>query len=390
MNVYPLPPKVRRRFCVIPGITGDEVKSLRGVSLLTRAVIAAELKASNIEDLADLALCLPEEILSLPGVKLATLLNLQDEILERIDAGPLVKNLSEHEETVLARLKLRDAHLPVGISAKLPAMEITRVVSLARTSPVSLLARGLTLKQVRATRGAITAHLTRPSEAEVARAYAKRPLPPGFAETPIKDSRLMLCWLGDLMLKEGSKTIGQAMKSLPKSAADRDFWHEHEYRPHELHIALAAKRLIATIPGGERLYRVPYQAAVPVKRPPLFGDLSSEEQTFLDQTLCDPRSGLSAEQELAYENGPRHSDAFPAPDWIYAASNYALDPLGFIAEADLPTLFEAAGGRKETVCDMLIAVRRALLDREEPGAGETVYGPAHPYIRFFRTFPKAA
>lgn len=393
MNVYPISPELRRRWCLVPGITSDQVATLRGQQpsgVFTKPAAAAEMAAYDINDLADLTLRLPEEILSLPSVQLTTLLNLQAEILERLDTGPLVQDLNETETNTLSALRLRGANLRSSVCVRAKALGIETLAELAlKTSPATLLAQGLPLWKVRACRDAITAHLARPTEAEVVRAYAKRPLPPGLAETKVDGSRLMLSWVGYVLLKERCTTIGKTMKSQP-TKADLDGWDDWEFRAKEFHVALAARRLIATIPDGDALYRVPYQHGLTLKRPPLFGILSPEETAFLDQARCDPRQDLSTEQELAFENGPHHPEGYESPAWIDATSNYGLDALGFIADADLPYMFVAAGGHKDVVSDMLIAVRRALLDRTKPGSGEAVYGPEHPYLRFFRTFPKAA
>ena len=392
MNLYTLPPDLRSRWCLVPGITPDQVETLRGQppsGVFTKLDVVTEMAACDVHDLADLAFRLPEEVLSLPGVKLTTLLNLQAEILERLDTGPLVRNLNATEIATLSAIKIRGANLPSGVGIRARSLGLDVLATLAATSPVTLLAQGLPLWKVRVCRDAITAHLDRPSGADLVRAYAKRPLPPGLAETKVEGSRLMLSWVGNVLLKERCTTIGKTMRSQP-TKVELDDWEDWEFRAKEFHVALAARRAIATIPDGDALYRVPYQDGIPPQRPLLFGDLTTDEAAFLDQARCDPRDDLSHEQELAYENAPYDPDHHEAPEWIGAAWNYGMDALGFIADADLPYLFEAAGGRKDVVCDMLLAVRRALLDRAQPGSGEAAYGPEHAYLRFFRTFPKAA
>jgi hypothetical protein len=392
MNLYLIPPELRRRWCLVPGITPNQVETLHGQQpsgVFTKPDVVAEMAACDIHDLADLTLRLPEEVFSLPGVKLTMLLNLQAEILERLDTGPLVRNLNEIEITTLSAIKIRGANLPSGVGIRAKSLGLDVLSTLAATSPVTLLTQNLPLWKVRACRDAITAHLDRPSDADLVRAYAKRPLPPGLTETKVEGSRLMLSWVGYVLLKERCTTIGKMMKSQP-TKAELDGWEDWEFRAKEFHVALAARRVIATIPDGDVLYRVPYQDGIPPKRSLLFGHHTTDEAAFLDQARCNPRDDLSSAQELAYENAPYDPDHHEAPEWIGAAWSYGMDALGFIADADLPYLFEAAGGRKETVCDMLIAVRRALLDRAQPGSGEAAYGPEHAYLRFFRTFPKAA
>ncbi|MBD8906040.1 hypothetical protein [Methylorubrum zatmanii] len=397
MNVYPLPAEFRRSWCLVPGILSDQVIDLTDVppsGTFTKPALVAEMASSGVHTLADLALCLPEEVLSLPGVKLTTLLNLQAEILERLDTGPLVRDLSKTETEALSTITLYGLNLPTGVFVRAKALGIETLAGLAMTaSPATLLARGLPLWKVRACRETIQAHLDRPSEAEALRVYAKRPLPPGFAEMTIKDSRLMLSWVGNVLVKERCTTFGKALKAVPTLAEiEKDWgnWEVWEFRAKAFHLAVAGRRMIAGLPQGDALYRIPYQDGIPPNRPPLFGDLTGDERAFLDRARSNPRDDLSTVQELAYENAPYDPDHHEAPEWIGAAWNYGMDALGFIADADLPYLFEAAGGRKDVVCDMLISVRRALLDHAELGSAEAVYGPEHAYLRFFRTFPKAA
>lgn len=71
MNHYPLSPELRRRWCLVPGITPDQVRRLRAAKpagLFTKPALVAEMAATDVHDLADLALCLPEEVLSLQSV----------------------------------------------------------------------------------------------------------------------------------------------------------------------------------------------------------------------------------------------------------------------------------------------------------------------------------
>lgn len=395
MNVYPLSPELRRRWCVASGITDVQILPLRTVRPTGRLgkSSSAELAAANITTLADLALCLPEEILSVGGIGPTTLFDLQSEIADRIESGPLIADLTDED---IARLAIPDTlehyrtYLPADLSHLMNQAGLTGITDLAKASPVDLMANGFTLKQVRICRRCLECGLERRGLDEHRRAYFQRPLPPGLAEMPVDGSRLMLSWVGDLLVKEGSTTIGTAMTSLPKAVEDRSEPVTPEVLAKAFHIGLAARRLIATLPGGEALYRVPYWDPIAPERPPLFGALTPDEVTFLDQARCDPWEDLTIAQEQAFENGAHHREAGDPPRWIDDASAYGLDTLGFIVDAGLPYLFQAADERKDVLCDMIIAVRRALIDRAQPGLAEAVYGPEHPYLRFVRAFAKAA
>jgi hypothetical protein len=387
MNVYPLSAELRRRWCLVPGITPDQVLRLRACKpsgSFKKPALAAEMAVSDIHDLADLALCLPEEILSLPNVQLATLLKLQADLIERLDTGPLITGLTEDETSYLATLGLPGAYLPRGTHARLKGLGITTLASLGATSPAILLAQGLTLPQVRSCRRSIEVHLAHPSEKEAARAYRKRPLPPGLGAMGIRSSRLMLGWVGEMALMDGLTTFADLMQDLPtRPEVDVYDGDDGVVRMRQFHIALAAKRLIAAYPDGETQFRIPYQTGIPPRRLPLFGDLTREEHAFLDTvriTLDDGR-----EHGCDHDAGA-HQDV-EIPTWIYAMITYGLDTLSFVTEADLPYLFEAMGQRRDDVCDCLIAVRHALMEHATPGSGDVAYGRRNPSYDRFTTQP---
>lgn len=300
--------------------------------------------------------------------------------MERLDGGPLIKAVTEDETSYLAELGLPGAHLPKGTHARLKGLGITTLAALRASSPAILLAQGLTLPQVRSCRRAIEVHLARPSEKEQARAYRKRPLPPGLGAIGIRTSRLMLGWVGEMALMDGLTTFADIMQDLPTrpevSLYDGD---DGVVRMRQFHIALAAKRLIAAYADGEAQFRIPYQTGIPPRRQPLFGDLTREEYAHLDTVRIKLHDGQGNEcdQDAGAYQDPE------IPRWIYAMITYGLDTLSFVTEADLPYLFEAMGQRRDDVCDCLIAVRHALMEHATPGSGDVAYGRRNPsYARF--------
>lgn len=350
-----------RNWSLMPDCDAAALTRLVGMSpraAFGKADVRDAMAARGWTDLADLAHAMPDEILALPKINFASLVALRRDIRSRINDEPLVSGVTPAEFRHLARSPLRGAGLAQGCCGRLEPLGILTLADLARVSEARLDAAGLSKVQIDSCESCLIDHLERsewPRQRRRKRGvcwapyepgYDERPLPPGLHETPIRQTRLGASKLAEAAEAGGLITLGDLITTLPdRHHKPSGLWKPEQVRGLQFHIARQARAMIAGIPGGDDLYRVPFLFR-PVPEPdPLFWDLTDDDIAYLDTIAPDRRAPEwddlpASRQRILFDHG--------------------LDTLGLVAETDLAFLFEILRD-KVLVCETIQDIRRELI-----------------------------
>jgi hypothetical protein len=350
-----------RKWSLMSDLDSKTVDRLVGMAprgAFGRADTRAAMAARGWTDLADLARAMPDEVLALPNINLASLFALQRDIRSRVSDAPLVTALTPAEIDHLEGVPLHGAGLVQGSGRRLSAIGVITLADLARTSEAKLDAAGLSKVQIDGCETCILEHLDRPEWPRQRRrkramqlipydpGYDQRPLPPGLAEIPIRQTRLGLSWLSRSAEASGYRTLGDLIATLPDRHHEPSrVWEPEPQRGLQYQIARVARAIIADIPDGDQRYRVPFLWQPAAEPDPLFWGLTDDGIAYLDTIRPDRRA-------LGWDDLP--------PSRQRILYDHGLDTLGLVADADLAFLFEILHD-KAAVCQTIQDIRGELI-----------------------------
>lgn len=360
MPLYDVPIALRIGWSIFPDLAEAHLQRLRRHPLpgfFGSPEVQPLLASWGIHTLGDLARLLPEEVLSLPGATPDALHEIAVCVAYIVTETTIGETFTSDDLQSLDRIDIGDAEFTQGTLVILSAAGIRTLGDIARTSHVTLDTLGLSVNEQRDCILAFLEHLPTPSAVTPDGAYEERPLPEGFEARPFAQDDLGRSWLGSRLIAEGLTTYGDVLRFLADPRTLNSRVYSVPVRSGIQHfVALQAGTSYPGLASDARPARVPFR-----------------DEGYVAQRLI-PR-GLSA-MEDGHLTGVRLARQGRFPWWAKDLYRHGIDTLSLLARADLAFLWDAAKGDATRVCEMIVAVRRALMEYHTAGSSLAVYGPA--------------